>query len=55
MSHLGRPKGVDQSLSMGNIAKEVERVLGSEILLSKDVIGQMQNQNRKPKPGEFYC
>ena len=25
MSHLGRPKGVDQSLSMGNIAKEVER------------------------------
>ena len=39
MSHLGRPKGVDQSLSMGNIAKEVERVLGAEILLSRDVIG----------------
>ena len=29
MSHLGRPKGVDQSLSMGNIAKEVERVLSN--------------------------
>lgn len=51
MSHLGRPKGVDQSLSMCNIAKEVERVLGSEILLSKDVVGpdaKSKSKNLKP-------
>ena len=54
MSHLGRPKGVDQSLSMGNIAKEVERVLGSEILLSKDVVGQdAKFKSKNLKPGEI--
>ena len=54
MSHLGRPKGVDQSLSMGNIAKEVERVLGLEILLSKDVIGpDAKTKSKNLKPGEI--
>ena len=54
MSHLGRPKGVDQSLSMGNIAKEVERVLGSEILLSKDVVGSdAKSKSKNLKPGEI--
>ena len=54
MSHLGRPKGVDQSLSMGNIAKEVERVLGSEILLSKDVVGpDAKSKSKNLKPGEI--
>ena len=54
MSHLGRPKCVDQSLSMGNIAKEVERVLGSEILLSKDVVGQdAKSKSKNLKPGEI--
>jgi len=54
MSHLGRPKGFDQSLSMGNIAKEVERVLGSEILLSKDVVGQdAKSKSKNLKPGEI--
>jgi phosphoglycerate kinase len=54
MSHLGRPKGVDQSLSMGNIAKEVERVLGAEILLSRDVIGpDAKSKSKALKPGEI--
>ena len=54
MSHLGRPEGVDQSLSMGNIAKEVERVLGSEILLSKDAVGQdAKSKSKNLKPGEI--
>ena len=54
MSHLGRPEGVDQSLSMGNIAKEVERVLGSEILLSKDVVGpETKSKSKNLKPGEI--
>ena len=54
MSHLGRPKGVDKSLSMGNIAKEVERVLGAEILLSIDVNGpDAKSKSKALKPGEI--
>lgn len=54
MSHLGRPKSFDQSLSMGNIAKEVEHVLGSEILLSKDVVGpDAKLKSKNLKPGEI--
>ena len=54
MSHLGRPKGIDPKLSMGNIAKEVERVLGSEILLSKDVVGSdAKSKSKNLKPGEI--
>ena len=54
MSHLGRPKGIDPKLSMGNILKEVERVLGSEILLSKDVVGpDTRSKSKALKPGEI--
>ena len=54
MSHLGRPKGIDPKLSMGNILKEVERVLGSEILLSKDVVGaDAKSKSKNLKPGEI--
>ena len=54
MSHLGRPKGVDPKLSMGNISKEVEHVLGSEILLSKDVVGpDAKYKSKNLKPGEI--
>ena len=54
MSHLGRPKGIDPKLSMGNILKEVEHVLGSEILLSKDVVGpDTRSKSKALKPGEI--
>ncbi len=54
MSHLGRPKGIDLALSMANISKEVERVLGSEILLSKDVVGpDAKSKSKKLKQGEI--
>ena len=54
MSHLGRPKGIDPKLSMGNILKEVERVLDSEILLSKDVVGSdAKSKSKNLKPGEI--
>ena len=54
MSHLGRPKGIDLKLSMGNILKEVEHVLHSEILLSKDVIGpDAKSKSKNLKPGEI--
>ena len=39
MSHLGRPKGCDNNLSMSKIHSEVERVLNTKVILSKDVIG----------------
>ena len=39
---------------MGNIAKEVEHVLGSEILLSKDVVGpDAKSKSKNLKPGEI--
>ena len=54
ISHLGRPKGIDPKLSMGNILKEVEHVLGSEILLSKDVIGpDAKSKSKNLKQGEI--
>ncbi len=54
MSHLGRPKGIDQNLSMGKILKEVEDVLGSEIILSKDVVGtDAKSKSKNLNPGEI--
>ena len=54
ISHLGRPKGIDQNLSMGNILKEVKDVLGSEIILSKDVVGtDAKSKSKNLNPGEI--
>ena len=54
ISHLGRPKGIDQNLSMGNILKEVEDVLSSEIILSKDVVGtDAKSKSKNLNPGEI--
>lgn len=39
-SHLGRPKGFDEKLSMKPIAKKLSELLNKEIILAKDVIGE---------------
>ena len=39
MSHLGRPKGHDNNLSMQKIHAEVESVLKTKVILSRDVVG----------------
>ena len=40
-SHLGRPKGeVKPEFSLAPIAKELERLLGKEVKMAKDVIGE---------------
>ena len=39
MSHLGRPKGFDNNLSMSKIHSEVEKVLNTKVILSKDIVG----------------
>ncbi len=39
VSHLGRPKGFDEKLSMAVVAKRLSELLGKEVILAKDVIG----------------
>ena len=39
MSHLGRPNGFDINLSMSKIHSEVEKVLNTKVILSKDIVG----------------
>ena len=40
-SHLGRPKGeIKKELSMDIVAEELTRVLGQEVKLAKDVVGE---------------
>ena len=39
MSHLGRPKGYDNNLSMQKIHAEVESVLKTKVILSRDIVG----------------
>jgi phosphoglycerate kinase len=41
MSHLGRPKGkVDERYSLAPVAERLEKLLGSEVIFARDVIGQ---------------
>lgn len=39
MSHLGRPKGVEEKYSLKHILNEVSEILGHEILFADDCIG----------------
>ena len=40
-SHLGRPKGeVNNKYSLEPVAKELSKLLGQEVLMAKDVIGE---------------
>ena len=40
-SHLGRPKGeVKPEFSLAPVAKELSKLLGQEVLMAKDVIGE---------------
>ena len=38
-SHLGRPKGRDESLSMAPVARRLGELLGAEVKLAPDVVG----------------
>jgi len=40
MSHLGRPKGVQDQFSLGHIAKKVESVLGVEVKFVSECVGE---------------
>ena len=39
MTHLGRPKGVDDKVSLRHIVSEIQKVLGVDVQFSKDTIG----------------
>ena len=43
MTHLGRPKGVDDSLSLRHIVSETQKVLGVDIQFSKHTIGRSRS------------
>ena len=47
MSHLGRPKGYDNSLSMQKIHTEVESVLKTKVILSRDIVGNDSKMKAK--------
>lgn len=53
VSHLGRPKGVDPSLSMAPVAKRLRKLLGSEVKLAPAVVGdEVEAMAEALKPGE---
>ena len=52
MSHLGRPKGVDQSLSLRPVAQELGRALWTEVKFAYDCVGpQAQPAVSRLQPG----
>lgn len=54
MSHLGRPKGVQDEFSLRHIANKIEDVIGVETIFVSDCIGQVaENAAKNLKPGEI--
>lgn len=53
MSHLGRPKGIDQNLSLKHIVPAIEEILGKKIHFAVDTIGSDAQEKAKAlKKGE---
>ncbi len=53
VSHLGRPKGADPSLSMAPVAKRLRELLGSEVKLAPAVVGdEVEAMAEALEPGE---
>lgn len=53
MSHLGRPKGVQDQFSLKHIVYKVEEVLGVKVKFASDCVGEVaENAVNKLKPGE---
>lgn len=53
MSHLGRPKGVDNKYSLKHILKHLEELLGQPVKFADDCIGESaKKQAAELKPGE---
>jgi phosphoglycerate kinase len=54
MTHLGRPKGVDDNLSLRHIVSEIQTVLGLDVQFSKHTIGpEAEAQAQALQPGQI--
>ena len=54
MSHLGRPKGVQEEFSLKHIVNKVEDVIGVKIIFVDDCVGEeAEKAADNLKPGEF--
>jgi phosphoglycerate kinase len=54
ISHMGRPKGFDRSLSLKNIVGEVEKVFNKKIIFLNDCVGQnIKKACQESKKGEI--
>lgn len=54
MSHLGRPKGFDPALSLKPVAKVLSKMLGREVLMLDDCVGEdVKAQVNSIKPGDI--
>jgi phosphoglycerate kinase len=52
-SHLGRPKGFDPKASLKPVAKKLSELLGREVILSPEVVGDEATRLKKNlKPGD---
>ncbi len=40
ITHLGRPKGIDPALSLAPVAARLAELMGREVMLSKDIVGE---------------
>lgn len=54
MSHLGRPKGVQEEFSLKHIISKIEDILGVEVKFASDCIGQEATEKANTlQPGEI--
>ena len=54
MSHLGRPKGVQDEFSLRHIVDTTAQILGSPVTFASDCIGHVaENAAKHLKPGEI--
>lgn len=53
LSHLGRPKGVEEKYSLKHIVKTVTEILGTEVLFASDCVGEIAETAAKNlQPGQ---
>jgi phosphoglycerate kinase len=53
MSHLGRPKGVEEKYSLKHIVKTASEILGTEVLFASDCIGEIaEKASENLQPGQ---
>ncbi len=54
MSHLGRPKGVEEKYSLRHIVGKTSEILGKDVIFAQDSIGEnARNAAKKLEPGQI--